>query len=75
MTWHHIVPFAVHSKSPEIIKYIVRSILGKNDFVYILRIISENQHIDEETVDLLLSSNLPQKYKDNLINKTHDKNI
>jgi len=69
MTWHHVVPFVIHSKSPEILKYIIELIKNKEDFTYILRIVSENLYIDQEIVEILLTTSLPQKYKDKLISK------
>lgn len=68
-TWHNTIPFAINSKSKEILIYILKKIINNRDFVYVLRILSENKYIDHEIIIILLNSDLPEKYKDKLRNK------
>jgi hypothetical protein len=66
-TWYNLLPFAVCSKSPEILGFIVDSISNSAGYEYILRIISENSFITNEIKQKLLNSKLAEKYKNKLV--------
>ena len=66
-TWYNLVPFAVRSKSPEILDFLVNSIRDLPGYEYVLRIASENQFLKDETKKtLLLNSRLADKFKNKL---------
>ncbi len=65
--WHKLLPFAIASKSPEILESIVDSIANISGFEYILRIISENKFITDKIRQKLLDSKLADKFKKRLI--------
>lgn len=66
--WHELLPFAISSKSPKILEFILDSIiLDSPGYEYILRIISENNFITTQMKQKLLSSKLADKYKKKLI--------
>ena len=67
--WQNMVPFAIHSSSNEVLSLIVNKIKDINGYEYILRIISQNDHIKDNTIKDLLISKLPEKYKEILKNK------
>jgi hypothetical protein len=66
-TWYELMPFAVVSKSPEILEFIVDRIHNLRGYEYILRIISENVFINDVVRQKLLDSNLEEKFKKKLI--------
>ena len=65
-TWYNLVPFAVRSKSPEILDYLVNSIRNLPGYEYVLRIASENKFLKDETKKTLLNSRLADKFKNKL---------
>jgi chemotaxis regulatin CheY-phosphate phosphatase CheZ len=67
--WQDIVPFAIHSTSNEVLKMIVEDIKFLEGYEYILRMISQNDFIESDVIDILMISNLPEKYKEKLKNK------
>jgi hypothetical protein len=67
--WQNIVPFAIHSTSNETLFKIVNRIKNLSGYEYLLRMISQNDYIKEDTEELLMSSKLPEKYKEKLKNK------
>jgi predicted nucleotidyltransferase len=66
-TWYELMPFAVISKSPEILEFIVDRIHNLSGYEYILRIISENVFINDVVRQKLLDSNLEEKFKKKLV--------
>ena len=67
--WQNIVPFAIHSTSNNVLGVIVSNIKNLNGYEYILRIISQNDFIEADTIESLMFSRLPEKYKEKLKNK------
>ncbi len=67
--WQNIVPFAIHSTSNDVLGVIVSNIKNLNGYEYILRIISQNDFIEADTIESLMFSRLPEKYKEKLKNK------
>ncbi len=65
-TWYNLVPFAVRSKSPEILDFLVNSICDLPGYEYVLRIASENKFLKDETKKTLLNSRLADKFKNKL---------
>lgn len=65
-TWYNLVPFAIRSKSPEILDFLVNSILDSPGYEYILRIASENKFLKDETKQTLLRSKLADRFKKKL---------
>lgn len=62
-TWYNLIPFAIRSKSPEILNFLVSSISDQPGYEYVLRIVSENKFINYETKKILLNSRLAEKFK------------
>ena len=65
-TWYNLVPFAIRSRSPEILDFLVNSIRDQSGYEYVLRIVSENKFIKDETKKTLLNSRLGEKFKNKL---------
>ena len=70
-TWYNLVPFAVRSKSPEILDFLVNSIRDLPGYEYVLRIASENKFLKDETKKTLLNSRLADKFKNKLTATTN----
>lgn len=67
--WQQLVPYAINNSNPEIIDQIVEKIKDIKGFEYILRVISENKHINKSIAIKLIQSRLPDKFKIQLKNK------
>lgn len=68
-TWQQLVPYAINSNKAELLDQIVEEIKDINGFEYILRIVSENKHLNKDIAAKLLQSRLPDKSKIKLKNK------
>lgn len=67
--WDELVPFAVNSKSPEILHYLVKKLAQLEGYEYILRIISENKYINDNVKQDLLNSRLDARFKQKILGK------
>jgi len=61
------LPFAISSKSPEILEYILDIIFSSDGYEHVLRVISENKYITSKIKHKLLGLKLAEKYKQKLI--------